>query len=72
MTVIDYGWTGWQPLPLSFCNDVVPKLIANGVTIPGEIQNDCDPGDRYDIRNATIEQSRFLSFISSGGHQTMY
>jgi hypothetical protein len=44
----------------------MPKLIADGVTIPTEIQNDCDPGDRYDIRNATIEQSKsFLHLLGS-------
>lgn len=41
----------------------MPRLIADGVTIPREIQNDCDPGDRQDIRNATIEQSKLVLSI---------
>ncbi|KAF7125454.1 hypothetical protein CNMCM5793_001693 [Aspergillus hiratsukae] len=41
----DYGWTGWNPAPLSFCNEVMPKLIAQNITIPREVQNDCDAGD---------------------------
>ncbi|KAJ5606243.1 hypothetical protein N7510_009024 [Penicillium lagena] len=61
----DYGWTGWEPLPLSFCNEIMPKLIADGITIPREIQNDCDPGDRYDIRNATIEQKKTAQYIEN-------
>ncbi|GAB1190838.1 hypothetical protein APSETT444_000003 [Aspergillus pseudonomiae] len=52
----DYGWTGWQPLPLDFCNNVLPRLKADGVHIPREIQNDCDAGDRNAISNATIEE----------------
>ncbi|GIJ85228.1 hypothetical protein Asppvi_004084 [Aspergillus pseudoviridinutans] len=44
MTVSVVG--GWKPAPLSFCNDVMPRLIAKNITIPREVQNDCDPGDR--------------------------
>lgn len=54
---IDYGWTGWQPLPLEFCNNATAKLQAAGVDIPRDLQNDCDPGDRQAIINATIEES---------------
>lgn len=59
LTYLDYGWTGWQPLPLDFCNNVLPKLINDGVQVSREIQNDCDPGDRLAISNATIEEGRF-------------
>ncbi|KAJ5715706.1 uncharacterized protein N7483_012887 [Penicillium malachiteum] len=59
----DYGWTGWQPLPLDFCNNVLAKLEADGVEIPKAIQNDCDAGDRLDISNATIEETRTASYI---------
>jgi hypothetical protein len=38
----------------------MPRLIANGITIPRELQNDCDAGDRGNIANATAEQSWFL------------
>lgn len=55
----DFGWTGWTPAPLSFCNDVMPKLMAKNITIPREVQNDCDPGDRTYIVNATALQSKF-------------
>ena len=54
----DYGWTGWQPLPLDFCNNALPNLVAAGVDISREIQNDCDPGDRQAISNATIEEGK--------------
>ncbi|KAJ5999393.1 hypothetical protein N7451_007203 [Penicillium sp. IBT 35674x] len=59
----DYGWTGWQPLPLDFCNNVLPNLEADGVEIPKAILNDCDAGDRLDISNATIEETRTASYI---------
>ncbi|KAJ5432162.1 uncharacterized protein N7458_011318 [Penicillium daleae] len=59
----DYGWTGWQPLPLDFCNNAMPKLQADGVTIPRDLQNDCDPGDRQAIANATIEETRTSKYI---------
>ncbi|KAJ5745271.1 hypothetical protein N7520_010453 [Penicillium odoratum] len=59
----DYGWTGWQPLPLDFCNNAFSKLEADGVEIPKAIQNDCDAGDRLDISNATIEETRTASYI---------
>lgn len=36
----------------------MPKLKADGVQIPREIQNDCDPGDRQAISNATIEEGK--------------
>ncbi|KAF4165907.1 hypothetical protein CNMCM6936_007210 [Aspergillus lentulus] len=54
----DFGWTGWKPAPLSFCNGVMPRLIANNITIPREVQNDCDPGDRAAISNATALQGK--------------
>lgn len=38
----------------------MPRLIANNITIPRELQNDCDAGDRGNIANATAEQSRFI------------
>ncbi|KAJ5489753.1 hypothetical protein N7539_004643 [Penicillium diatomitis] len=59
----DYGWTGWQPLPLEFCKNVLPKLQSAGVTVPKEIVNDCDPGDRLAIGNATIEERRTAKYI---------
>ncbi|RHZ53434.1 uncharacterized protein CDV56_104911 [Aspergillus thermomutatus] len=55
----DFGWTGFQPAPLSFCNDVMPRLIAENITIPREVQNDCDPGDRAAVSNATALQGKF-------------
>ncbi|GFF85346.1 purple acid phosphatase 3 [Aspergillus lentulus] len=61
----DYGWTGWQPLPLDFCKNVMPKLKADGVQIPREIQNDCDPGDRQAISNATIEEESTARYIEN-------
>lgn len=61
---LDYGWTGWQPLPLNFCNNVLSKLEADDVEIPKAILNDCDAGDRLDISNATIEESK-LAIISN-------
>lgn len=49
---------------MNFCNNVMPRLIANNITIPREIQNDCDAGDRGNIKNATADQS-MLSFLLS-------
>ena len=37
----------------------MPKLEALGVTIPNEVRNDCDPGDKSYITNATALQSNF-------------
>jgi hypothetical protein len=37
----------------------MPRLIANNITIPREVQNDCDPGDRAAVSNATALQGRF-------------
>jgi hypothetical protein len=37
----------------------MPHLIANNITIPREVQNDCDPGDRAAVSNATALQGRF-------------
>ncbi|CAI7675857.1 hypothetical protein N7533_002095 [Penicillium manginii] len=59
----DYGWTGWEPASLNFCNNVMPRLITNNITIPRELQNDCDPGDRGNIVNATAEQTATASYI---------
>jgi hypothetical protein len=53
----DYGWTGWIPSPDHFCLEVLPQLIAAGFTIPNEVTNDCDPGDKQYIGNATALQS---------------
>jgi hypothetical protein len=55
----DYGWFGFRPLPLHFCNEVLPNLKAAGIAIPREVQNDCDPGDRADAFNASIFQGGF-------------
>ncbi|KAJ5097365.1 hypothetical protein N7456_008086 [Penicillium angulare] len=59
----DYGWTGWQPLPLDFCNIATPKLQAAGVEITRAMQNDCDAGDCQAISNATIEETRTARYI---------
>ena len=40
----------------------MPKLIADNITIPREVQNDCDPGDRTYIKNATALQSESILF----------
>jgi hypothetical protein len=70
----DFGWTGWVPAPLSFCNNVMPRLQAANITIPREIQNDCDPGDRSDIGNATAFQGIFSEYVRSSryGIDTFY
>ncbi|KAF9442980.1 putative tartrate-resistant acid phosphatase type 5 precursor [Macrolepiota fuliginosa MF-IS2] len=60
----DYGWTGWQPAPLHFCNNVMPKLQAAGITIPRELQNDCDAGDRTFVNNATALQEDTAGYIA--------
>jgi len=50
---LDYGWAGWQPSPDKFCLEVLPQLEAMGVNVSGEVRNDCDPGDKQYITNAT-------------------
>lgn len=37
----------------------MPALIVDNITIPREVQNDCDPGDRNYIINATALQGMF-------------
>ncbi|GAD91496.1 tartrate-resistant acid phosphatase type 5 precursor, putative [Paecilomyces variotii No. 5] len=59
----DFGWTGWNPAPATFCSDIMPKLQAANITIPRELQNDCDPGDRTYINNATALQTDTASYI---------
>ena len=41
----------------------MPKLVAAGIAIPRELQNDCDPGDRTYINNATALQTDTASYI---------
>jgi len=36
----------------------MPQLQAAGITVPNEVINDCDPGDKQFITNATALQSR--------------
>ncbi|KAF5016436.1 hypothetical protein F66182_11885, partial [Fusarium sp. NRRL 66182] len=52
----DYGWSGWSPANDYFCNEVTPILTANNITIPRELQNDCDTGDRAAAQNASWSQ----------------
>ncbi|KAG6804966.1 hypothetical protein H0H92_000702, partial [Tricholoma furcatifolium] len=59
----DFGWTGWQPAPLAFCNNVLPQLEAANITIPNEVLNDCDAGDRSDVFNATAFQEDTATYI---------
>jgi tartrate-resistant acid phosphatase type 5 len=62
-TSTDYGWTGWRPNDDHFCYEILPKLEAAGITIPREVQNDCDPGDRMYIANATAFQMDTSAYI---------
>lgn len=57
--ISDYGWFGFRPLPLHFCNEVMPKLKHAGIVIPTEVQNDCDPGDRANAFNASAFQGKY-------------
>ncbi|KAH8694144.1 putative tartrate-resistant acid phosphatase type 5 precursor [Talaromyces proteolyticus] len=59
----DFGWTGWEPANLHFCNEVLPVLQAHNLTIPRDVQNDCDPGDRAYITNATALQESTATYI---------
>jgi hypothetical protein len=52
----DFGWTGWEPANEHFCNNVMPVLQAQNLTIPRSVQNDCDAGDRSYLTNATALQ----------------
>ncbi|KAG6810715.1 hypothetical protein H0H92_010597, partial [Tricholoma furcatifolium] len=58
----DYGWTGWQPAPLAFCDNVLPQLQAANITIPNEVINDCG-SDRSSVFNATAFQESTASYI---------
>lgn len=59
----DYGWTGWNPAPDHFCYEILPQLEAAGIAIPKEVQNDCDPGDRLYISNATALQVDTSAYV---------
>lgn len=59
----DYGWTGWIPSPDHFCLEVLPQLIAAGIEIPNEVTNDCDPGDKQYIGNATALQLDTSAYV---------
>ncbi|KAH8807592.1 putative tartrate-resistant acid phosphatase type 5 precursor [Xylogone sp. PMI_703] len=59
----DYGWTGWTPSPDHFCLEVMPELIAANITIPNEVKNDCDPGDKQYVGNATALQLDTASYV---------
>ncbi|KAK9357737.1 Metallo-dependent phosphatase-like protein [Lipomyces starkeyi] len=59
----DYGWTGWTPAPDHFCLEVLPALKAANITIPTEVQNDCDPGDKSYITNATALQTDTSAYV---------
>ncbi|PMD47125.1 Metallo-dependent phosphatase [Hyaloscypha variabilis F] len=59
----DYGWTGWVPSPDNFCFDVLPTLGAAGITVPNEVVNDCDPGDKQYITNATALQTDTAAYV---------
>ncbi|KAE8451773.1 hypothetical protein EG329_003230 [Mollisiaceae sp. DMI_Dod_QoI] len=59
----DYGWTGWVPSPDKFCFDVLPRLEAAGITAPNEVVNDCDPGDKQYITNATALQMDTSAYV---------
>ncbi|KAK9370599.1 Metallo-dependent phosphatase-like protein [Lipomyces kononenkoae] len=59
----DYGWTGWTPSPNHFCLEVLPQLQAANISIPTEVMNDCDPGDRTYITNATTLQTDTASYV---------
>ncbi|KAK9489597.1 Metallo-dependent phosphatase-like protein [Lipomyces doorenjongii] len=59
----DYGWVGWTPVPDHFCLEVLPELVADGITIPNEVLNDCDPGDKSSLANATVFQTDTAAYI---------
>ncbi|KAI1626888.1 putative tartrate-resistant acid phosphatase type 5 precursor [Exophiala viscosa] len=59
----DYGWTGWIPSPDHFCLEVLPLLEQDAFTIPKEVLNDCDPGDKMYITNATALQTDTAQYI---------
>ncbi len=59
----DYGWAGWQPSPDDFCLKVLPYLESLGVHPPNEVRNDCDPGDKQYITNATQMQMDTSAYV---------
>ncbi|KUL87372.1 hypothetical protein ZTR_04645 [Talaromyces verruculosus] len=59
----DFGWSGWNPANEYFCNEVTPVLQANNITIPRELQNDCDSGDRAAAQNASASQVSTADYI---------
>ncbi|TKA34603.1 hypothetical protein B0A54_13747 [Friedmanniomyces endolithicus] len=59
----DYGWAGWQPSPDDFCLKVLPYLESLGVHSPNEVRNDCDPGDKQYITNATQMQMDTSAYV---------
>lgn len=65
---IDYGWTGWVPSPDNFCFEVLPQLKAAGIDVPNEVINDCDPGDKQYITNATALQGKSTWKVKPSHH----
>ncbi|KAK0343562.1 hypothetical protein LTR02_014387 [Friedmanniomyces endolithicus] len=59
----DYGWAGWEPSPDDFCLKVLPYLESLGVHPPNEVRNDCDPGDKQYITNATQMQMDTSAYV---------
>ena len=59
----DYGWAGWEPSPDDFCLRVLPHLESVGVKPPNEVVNDCDPGDKQYITNATQLQMDTSAYV---------
>ncbi|KIX99671.1 uncharacterized protein Z520_04306 [Fonsecaea multimorphosa CBS 102226] len=59
----DYGWTGWVPSPDHFCLEVLPLLQSANITVPNEVINDCDPGDKSYITNATALQLDTSAYV---------
>ena len=59
----DYGWTGWQPSPDHFCLEVLPLLESAGIATSNEVINDCDPGDKSFITNATALQLDTSAYV---------
>ena len=52
-----------DPIPDHFCLEVLPQLIAAGIEIPNEVTNDCDPGDKQYIGNATTLQTDTSAYV---------
>ncbi|EAW24407.1 uncharacterized protein NFIA_039830 [Aspergillus fischeri NRRL 181] len=74
----DFGWTGWKPAPLSFCNEVMPRLaaVSNATALQGKFSTSLPkklnpatntrPADTAAYIGKVCEKKNCSAFLSVG------